>query len=499
MLQEGDRIVVGVSGGADSVCLFFLLHHLREKIPFSLSVVHVHHGIRAEAQEDAAYVEALCRQLGVPFFQENVDVPELARREGVSLEEAGRKARYGAFVKYAGIRPEEGDYASPVKENGSVKIALAHHMGDRAETLLFHLFRGSGIKGLGSIQPIRPLRRESEGISDLSAAADSQEITVIRPLLCLEREEIEAYLAENGISYCQDKTNLEDAYARNRIRHHVLPYAEEEICSGAVRHLNQAAEQLSETEQFLVQQTKAARAACVKVAANVEIQVSPFLEMHPLLQKRLLLELLLECSPHHKDVGAVHVEALQGLFQGESGKRLDLPFGTTARREYEKVILERAEGTDRDLTWTPVMVPAADGGNPVTVTAGKYRFTFRSFPYKKSDVIPQKNYTKWFDYDKIKDTLSVRTRGSGDYFMIRGGEGQIIRKTIKDYMVTEKIPRSKRQELPLLAEDRHVLWIPGHRISESYKMDENTKTVLEVELQIRQDEIGESEGMINGG
>ena len=517
MLEAGDRILTGVSGGADSVCLLFLLHEIQKRIPISLRVVHVCHGIRKEAGEDAEYVKSLCEKLEIPFEREDVDVPALAKREGLSEEEAGRRARYEIFEAKAkkwlgetrlervttesmestsGSTKPTAEGMEPTVTYGRVKIALAHHAGDRAETLLFNLFRGSGLKGLASIPPMR----------ETKAAG----VMVIRPLLCLTREEIEEYLADQEIAYCQDATNAGDEYARNRIRHHILPYAEEEICHGATAHLNQAAELLAETEEYLRQQTDAARKECVssfdgqlKVqfegllegqskenSKELRITCDSFARFPALIQKRLLLELLLELSPGAKDIGAVHVEMVRKLFSGESGREADLPFGIHARREYDHVILERnageeaqENGASSELIEKEQMIPLSELSEKgsLTISWGEDSFQFRSFPYEKKDQIPENTYTKWFDYDKIKNTLSIRTRRPGDYLMIRGGDGRPVRKRLKEYFITEKFPRRDRETLPLLVEEGQVLWITGHRISEAYKVEECTKTILQVE------------------
>jgi len=538
MLEAGDRILTGVSGGADSVCLLFLLHEIQKRIPIALRVVHVCHGIRKEAGEDADFVEGLCEKLEIPFERVDVDVPALAKREGLSEEEAGRKARYEIFEAKAKawqreaetrpgmaesvkLAPESLESATESKETtaeskglttesmepeavcGRVKIALAHHAGDRAETLLFNLFRGSGLKGLASIPPMRETKVAG--------------VTLIRPLLCLTREEIEEYLREKEIAYCQDATNAGDDYARNRIRHHVLPYAEQEICHGATIHINQAAELLAETEKYLKQQTDAARKECVRPnparretvrgdickgqgdESNGELERDTealwiardsFAGFPALIQKRLLLELLLELSPGAKDIGAVHVEMVRKLFYGESGREADLPFGIHARREYESVILERAldseaygDGASEELNERVREISLSELSEKGTVTIpwGEGVFLFRILPYEKKERIPENTYTKWFDYDKIKNTLSIRTRRSGDYLMIRSGDERPVRKRLKEYYITEKFPRNYRETLPLLVEEGHVLWITGHRISEAYKVEECTKTILQVE------------------
>ena len=227
MLEAGDLVAVGVSGGADSVCLLHLLRRVSGEIPCTLLAVHVDHGVRPEAAKDAAYVEQLCRKMEIPFYLQKVDMNGYAKEHGLSPEEAGRQLRYAAFEEALKEYRREGQ---------ACKIAVAHNANDRAETMLFHIFRGSGIRGLRSIRPVRE--------------------HVIRPILCLEREEIERYLAENHLEYCQDSTNEEDEYTRNKIRHHILPYAEREVCSGAVAHMGELADILAETEHYLEGQTR---------------------------------------------------------------------------------------------------------------------------------------------------------------------------------------------------------------------------------------------------
>ena len=198
-----------LSGGADSVCLFLMLCELAEEIDFHLAVVHVNHKIRPEAAADAAYVEELCKSRNIPFILEEKDVKEYAREKHLSEEEAGREVRYQAFEEALG------KYGSCSGEKeGQGRIAVAHNANDRAETMLFHLFRGTGLTGAGGIRAVRG--------------------HIVRPLLCLRREEIEEYLGKKGVFFCIDRTNLEDTYTRNRIRNHILPFAEKEICAGAI-------------------------------------------------------------------------------------------------------------------------------------------------------------------------------------------------------------------------------------------------------------------------
>lgn len=480
MLQPGDRVVVGVSGGADSVCLLFVLLEYAKRVPLSLAAAHVNHGIRKEAAADARYVEELCRKHGIPFYLTETDVRRRAAEEKCSEEEAGRAARYEAFSQAAA------DFRAG-------KIAVAHNSNDRSETMLFHLFRGSGIKGLSSIQPVRE--------------------NIIRPILCLERNEIEQYLELQNIPYCHDATNEKDDYTRNKIRHHILPYAEEELVTGCVGHMAQAADLLLQVEDYLERQTLKAMEACVEPLEGTEekqpqtagssciiLKIKAFRQQHLVIQERILLSAIKSLTPSGRDIAAVHVKALLGLFEGGSGRSLSLPFGILARREYEQVILEKAK-TDKGQTHEDGQSEDSQGEDSLNVTVnpdllGEEPYllpldeasylTFTVFPYEKGKQVPKNECTKWFDYDKILKPLVVRSRRQGDFLSIKNKDGTLGHKSLKEYMITEKIPRVRRELIPVLAEEGHVLWLVGFRISEYYKINEHTKHILQVQL-IRKD------------
>ncbi len=440
MLCPGDRVVAGVSGGADSVCLFFLLLALQQKMELSLAVVHINHGIRPEAGEDARYVEKLCAERGIAFFLVEKDVKAEAEALKCSEEEAGRRVRYEAFRQAA-----ESFHAD--------KIAVAHNSNDRSETMLFHLFRGTGIRGLGSIPPVRD--------------------RIIRPLLCLERQEIEEYLEIKGVSYCIDATNDGDDYTRNRIRHHILPYVEKEIVPGCVSHMAQTAELLLETEDYLQQQTMAAMKDCVvcdeEAGAGQQyvISVAGLLSCHPVLQKRLLFYLVKALSPQARDISYVHIEKLLELFTGKGNRRISLPFHIVGRREYNRVMLEREEEAPKQqILW------------------GNFRIEYKILEnfVEKNQELPRNEYTKWFDCDKIIKPPEFRTRKPGDYLTLADKEGKLIHQSLKDFFINKKIPAKEREQIPLLAEGSHVIWLVGHRISEYYKVSKDTRHILQVQI-----------------
>ena len=458
LFDKGDKVVLGVSGGADSVCLLFLLQKLSGEFDLKLSVVYINHGVRREAGEDEAYVQSLCRKMEIPCHVVREDVPKLAKEWKCSEEEAGRIVRYKAFDNY-------------LTEEKAQKIAVAHNENDRAETFLFHLFRGSGLTGLGSIRPRRDV--------------------IVRPLLCLERWEIEAYLGFLGVSYCKDATNETDAYTRNRIRHHILPAVCEQISEGAVGNLCRAADILSETEDYMKEQVSLAKGSCVrKLSGGYEIIAADFEKLHPALQNRLLLELIKDLTPHQKDITALHVQQVRSLLLNTGNREYHLPYGILAQRRYDRVLLNVGDGTEsgtdpksRDAETFRVVNQEILTGEPyeIRVEDGA-KFIFRLLNREDFQEIGRNQYTKRFDYDKIKGLMEIRSRQIGDYLCVDSSDDpqQLHQKTIKKYMIDEKIPRQERDSLPLLAAGHHVLWVTGYRISAYYKISADTVRILEV-------------------
>ena len=453
MIEEGDRVVAGVSGGADSVCLLFMLCALRERMKFQILVCHVNHGLRgAEADSDEKYVEELCGKLGVPcrIFRENVELT--ARKRKQSLEEAGRMVRREAFEAMC-------------REYGGTKIATAHHQDDNAETMLLNLARGTGLNGLCGIRPVRE--------------------RWIRPLLCLGRAEIEKWLESRKIGFCRDATNEEDEYTRNRIRHHIIPALEQQVNMGTVRHLNELSAQLQEVWDFIREQTMEAWDACVSVKEDaagrptVRIDGRRFQETAPAVRKFLAAECIREAAGAQQDIEAVHIDALAALFKKQTGKSLNLPYRVKAQRTYSGVELFQEEkasenaGTDEVELRIPgeTRLPGTNKKILCTVSAAGGDFS--------AEEIPQKSYTKCFDYDIIKYSLSARFRRPGDYLTVdRKGS----RQKLKSYFINEKVPREERDRMLLIADGDHIVWIPGMRMSSAYQIGSKTKRILKIKI-----------------
>ncbi len=429
MIPKNSHIIVGISGGADSVCLLKLLKEYRKQQDFQLYAVHVNHQIRgAEAVRDEEFSKEVCQRLEVPFTAYSYDVPQISRERKLSLEEAGRNVRREAFK----------EAISKIKMPGEKKIALAHHENDNAETVLHNLMRGSGAAGLGGIRPVSGENRE-----------------YIRPLLFVKRSEIEEYLKEQGICWITDSTNAETEYTRNKIRHQIIPLMEE-INTQAVSCIGRAAEKMWQIEEYLQEQTDILYEKYVKEIGNAfSIAKESFLEKD-IMQSYLIMRVLEKASKGKKNITATHIEAVKRLSKGRTGASISLARGLIASQVYGDVHIQSKIEEENET----------------------YTFQWEIIPYEKQQ-IPEKTYTKWFDYDKIKSSLSIRHRLQGDYLVVNEKGG---RKKLKDYLIDCKIPRQERDKLTLLADGSHILWVVGYRISESYKVTSQTKKILKVQV-----------------
>ena len=460
MIEEGDLVAAGVSGGADSLCLLFMLLELQKKISFDLVVVHVNHMIREEAGSEAEFVKNICEKENIPFYLQEAAIKDLAKKEKISEEEAGRKVRYQAFNEALKIYGKE--------KHGKEKIAVAHHQGDSAETLLFHLFRGTGVWGMAGILPVNN--------------------KIIRPLLCCSRQEIEEYLRGQEKKWCIDITNEEDLYTRNKIRHHILPYAEEQINEKATEHLAQAALQMAELRNYLEIETKKVINE-VKIERKGEwgISIDKLMNYPAFMQNQCVLWFLNEKMPGRRDITAEHIQAVCKLFQKDGSKKLDLPGKLEVVKEYgtlwikqkkEKVSVEKSKTQNcmqEEKNFLEISLEKSQ--KYILKNKDVLEITF----INKEDFrgIEEKKYTKYLDYDKINNCLKLRFRQSGDYLVINE-QGQ--KKLLKEYFIHEKIPAGFRDEIPLVAEENHILWIIGYRISAYYKVTDKTKKIIQMKL-----------------
>ena len=485
MIEEGGCILAAVSGGADSMCLLEILRELQAKAGFQLRVLHVHHGLRESAEGDLEYVAGYCAASGIPFEAVRVDAAGYAAEAGMSVEEAARHLRYEALESAAERwdcenKPKSDSESSQQTEDIHCRIAVAHHLEDQAETVLFNLVRGSRLRGLRGMLPVNG--------------------RIIRPLLECSRREIEDYLRERGITWREDETNEDIRYARNLLRREVMPLLEK-INAGAVQHIAKAAEEAAETEEFLRIETEKAVKACretqednraraVHDSQNIENRQSPIiisipilLQEPPLIRRRVVYEAIAEAAGRKKDLRDVHVQDVLRLAQKNGNGRLDVFAGVSVEKVYDKLIFL---GASEGLRQAVSPAPAASRRWPMD--AGEYSCRVFDFDGNLA-AVSRKQYTKWFDYDKIGAFPSFRTRREGDRITIdESGRS----KSIARYMIDAKIPAKLRERIVLPAAGKEILWVPAGlaaeairssdsgRISASYMVSGHTRRILEI-------------------
>ena len=486
LIRKGDLVTAGISGGADSMVMLDLLCRMQEQIGFTLAAVHVHHGIRgSEADRDAAYVKEQCSLRDVPCETIRCDVPELAKEWHMGEEETGRIMRRRILAAQA--RSIAAGSPEPADRGGAftrLRIALAHNRDDQAETLLHHLCRGSSLRGMTGIRPVSPLSQEGP----------DRDLCLIRPVMCLSREEIEEYAALAGMDYMTDSTNLTDLYTRNRIRR-LLPVLAEQVHPCAPSHIAAAAANFALAEDYLAAEGEKALVRSLisppdtdpQTGAPLRFRIAEHLAEEPGILQLYALRLALErVSRTGKDLGTVHLEQLRDLLTGAAGRHLQLPCKVHAYRTAEGVeicsSMYPGDGTDsfaptqkqmpQTAEWKYLQIPG------VTDTVFG-TFICRIFPYN-GQIIPEKTYTKWLDYDKIHGKLQVRTRCAGDWFALPHGGG---RKSLRRFMIDQKIPAADRDRIGLVACGNEVHWIISGRLGAGAMISSDTGRVLEIRLE----------------
>lgn len=464
MIENGDGIVVGVSGGVDSVALLLVLQEMKKEWDLQLYAVHINHGIRPEASGDAEYVKSLCGQLTVPFYLFEADIPAMAQEQGATEEEMGRIYRYQCF-------------RSVMEQVGAKKIAVAHHMDDQAETLLFHLARGSRLAGV-------------EGMHPMTANG------IIRPLLVCRKTELVDWLTERSVSWKEDVTNTDNAYARNKIRNRVLPVLEE-VNARAVVHMTEFAEEMAAYRTYFQKAVDiyVGDHVCFKKNGELECDRNHLLQQELILIKAVIYEMLTAVSGQKKDIGNVHVQAVYELLLKQSGRKLSLPYGVKAEISYEKLIIRKSlEETDNvmekiclyEVAFFPLAC-AKDGGCEFELPGMGILhvsvFERNNCLQKDWNVLVEEarnsknNYTKYFECDTIKDTLCIRFPRQEDYLII---SEMGSRKKLSRYFIDEKIPAGQRNHIFVLAEKENVLWVLGKRRCEKYKVTAQSNIIMKV-------------------
>lgn len=441
LLERGQAVLVAVSGGVDSMVLLHGLLAIRDGWGLRLALGHLHHGLRgAEADRDAAFVEEAARGLGLPV---TVGRAEIVRRGGQSLQEAAREARYAFLGRVA-------------REQGLGRIALGHTGDDVAETFLMNLLRGAGARGLGSVPPAR------EG-------------GIIRPLIDLGREDVEAFARERGIAYVADSSNAAERYLRNRVRHRLIPLLAKEFNPQIARALGRTALLLREEDAYLDVLAGEALSGMADAEGSGRLRIgrSALLALPRALQRRAIRAALRRVSGHLRGLGARHVEAALALLRGpcRTGE-LHLPGGTTLWLQGDDVRLGPA-GCPRPLGAPgAALLPLAPGARAVV---GGAQFSVEFVPREGWAPPPDPVGMADLDADRVAGPLTIRMWLPGDRFQPLGMSGT---KKLQDLFVDAKVPRPAREAAMVVLSAGSIVWVVGHRIDHRFRVREATRRVL---------------------
>ena len=458
LINPGSVVIVGLSGGPDSLCLLHALYSISDAYELTLVPVHINHKLRPEADDEAMHVGMICDKMDLDCEMFEIDCNEVAETLGISTEEAGREIRYNIFDEVAEDIIEEG------VEEERVVIALGHNADDQAETVLFRFIRGTGIHGLAGIPPYRISERGH---------------TIVRPLLAIKREEIEQYIADNKLKPNIDKSNSENTYTRNKIRNELIPYLEEKYNPNIREAMRRYASMASMDDSLITEIAFTVMDDEITIdddSATVTLDAGELCDNHPAVLSRVV-RIVLCIIGLESEITYELVTALMDLiYSDDPSSSINLPQGFVAYREYDDLIITEAEQEiirpDESIEIQPQVIMLSD--------------------FHPDEDVP---YAA-FDFDKFNEEhpgkigdLVLRTRQEGDYLPIRNGN-----KKIQDVLVDDKVIKNARDSLLMVAIGDEVLWIlPSEyfnkeqeakkgKFSPKYHIDDTTERVLFIEL-----------------
>ncbi len=419
LINKGETVAVALSGGSDSMSLLYYMLSQAEKFPFNVVAINVEHGIRGkESILDSEFVASQCKALSVPLITYSVNCIKESKKQKLSIEQVARKLRYDCFY-------------DALSQGKCDKIATAHHLDDNVESVLFNLFRGTGIKGLSGIK-------------------ENHENKIIRPFLSVKKAEIMKYVEENKISYVTDSTNFSDEYTRNYLRLNIIPKIRE-IFPEFEQSVNTLSKIAVREDEYMEKQ---ANSAIVEGESTISISVDTpkaiFYRAVIIILKKLGLE---------KDWESVHADAVYSLVNNQNASKACLPKDIIAIREYERIVFFKKEEKEK------IALP---------FSVGQFYFNDKIISINQTASLNLKNGF-FGDLDKIPASAVIRNKEEGDQFTKFGGGT----KNLSDFLTDKKIPLRERYNIPVLAHGKEILCIFGVAISNKIKVDDNTKQILQ--------------------
>ncbi|MDD5624472.1 MAG: tRNA lysidine(34) synthetase TilS [Candidatus Cloacimonetes bacterium] len=427
------KLLLGVSGGSDSVALLYLFSLLRSEIDITILAVHINHQLRGEESEaDAVLVRDLCQKLGVPLIVRKINLTDRS-------ENQARNKRFEAFLQV--LDAYRFDY-----------IVTGHHNNDQTETMLLNLFRGAGLSGLAGLRP-----RSGK---------------VLHPLLCFSKKELQDLLVEAQIPWREDSSNQELSYRRNWIRHQLLPLLEQEINPQISTSLGSQAEIFADAEDMILRRMKSLLKKVVLKEDNRKVILSlPVLKHYSKLEQYYILrEVIAEISGSRRDFFAHNFENIRSLFETDGSKKVSLNNGLEACKQYNELIIRHSE--------EPLLVP-----EPIVVEEDRSRVVWGDyrFSFKLLKVLPDRYSNDplkvYLDADKIKYPFVIRSRQPGDRFMPFGMQ-QMVK--LKDFLINCKVPKFERDYIPIFDDGEKIFWVTGKRLDQRVAIDENSTRFLHI-------------------
>ncbi len=440
LFDKKEKILVAYSGGVDSTALLHFLLELREEWSIGIFLGHFNHMLRQNAEEDERFVRDAAREHSLPLHVGRADVRAEAEAMKLNIEETGRQLRYEYLKRKA-------------EEIGGAKVATGHTLTDQAETFLMRLMRGSGLRGLAGIFPL------VDGV-------------IVRPLLEIEREEIDAYLKEKKIAFRVDESNLDRRFLRNRIRSELLPYIQKNFEPRIVPHLGRIAAIIREEDAFLEEiARKKTQESIKKKSRSASLELDSLSSVPRALARRVVRNFIVELRGSLRRISFDDVES---VFTLAEGKEYSLKEDLVLRREGNKVFLKDKEAAAQyEYQW--------DGGGVLEIREPGLRFSGKRMKKVELSRLRFDDQTQAFlDLGKLKFPLTVRDRREGDRYRPLGAPG---RKKTKEIFRAKGIPLSQRGSHPIFLSRGEIVWILGLPVSEKYKIDKDTTDVFQIKKQ----------------
>jgi tRNA(Ile)-lysidine synthase len=450
LLKDGQHVLIAISGGADSVALTYALHHLRKAHRLKLTLAHLHHSIRGQdADEDARFVRELAMKLGLPCELDQVDVPALATRKGLSLEMTARMVRYDFMARVA-------------RECGADVLATGHTADDQAETILLKLARGAGPQGLAGIS----YRGEWKGLP------------VIRPIRDVTHAQACAFLRRHGLSWREDNSNQSLHFLRNRVRHVVLPVLEKQLNPGIREVLARTAEVMSEENAWLDDLARERLSKCISTPMPAVLLIPPWRQEHLAARRRMIRLWLVDRGIPSETIDYAAVERIMEIMESSEGTRtIPLMGGWEVSRQYEELIVKRAGNTEGPGFSQKLEIP----GETLLPAQG-----LRVITNWSQGIIRSKTAIGKFPCEATLDAQAVNKAG-GAIFIRSWRTGDRIRplgmsgsRKLQDLFVDAKIPREHRSFVPLLESRGEIIWVAGYRVAQGWEVRNPTEKCLRV-------------------